>query len=243
MDPYRLGTIKKLSVKPVKAAIVGRLEGPLSRAEETRYKKLKEKLLEKMAFVEMGAILHDIRDERLYRQEFTAFEDFCRQYVGASKRYVNRIIQAEGVVEALLEAGEDKATLPSSVRITRELVLYPKSEMKKIWQHAKQLALADGKNKPDSMTVREAAAELESSPQAKERATEALIQKIEGIERALKISIGWELLGPREIARLKKALGFIVAMAAALLKSGPPEGLVVSDESSFSQESDDSEES
>jgi hypothetical protein len=226
----------------IKAEIVGRLEGPLSRAEETRYKVLKEKLHEKIdiitsAFVEMGAILRTIRDERLYRQEFTAFEDFCRIYVGTSKRYVNRIIQAEGVIEALLEAGEHKATLPSSVRITRELALYPKAEMRKIWQQAQQLALAEGKAKPDSLNVREAAAQLESSPQAVERATEALIQKIEGIERALKVSIGWEFLRPGEVARLKKALGFIVAKAAALLKSAPPEGLV--EEEDLSEEEDD----
>jgi hypothetical protein len=254
MDPLPLGSMKKLSLKLkpgtiVETEIVGRMEGPLSRAEETRYKALKEKLVEKMdiistAFVEMGAILRQVRDERLYRSEFTAFEDFCRQYVGASKRYVNRIIQAEGVIDALLEAGEDKGTLPNSVRLTRELALYPKAEMQKIWQMAKQLALADGKAKPDSNTVREAAAKLESSPQAVERATEALIQKIEGIDRALRVSIGWEFLGPREVARLKKALGHIVAKAAALLKSAPPAGLVVSDEDELTEdEEDDIEES
>jgi hypothetical protein len=243
---FRKPTLEPVPMEPVPTEIVSKLEGPLSRAEHSRYEALKKELHDHMdiitaSFVRMGAVLRIIRDERLYRQEYTAFEDFCRQQMGTGKRYVNRIIQAQGVIEALLEAGEDKATLPSNVRLARELALYPKSSMSKIWQQAKQLALAEGKVRPDSNTVREAAAKLESSPEATRRAIEALVQKVEGMVRALKISIGWEFMGPREVKRLKKALGLIVAQAAALLKSAPPEGLVVGEDDLSDDEEDDGE--
>src|SRR5258708_38373104 len=74
------------------------------RAELNRYNALKEELASQLdiintAFIKAGRILSQIRDERLYRGEFDTFEQFCRSMVGKDKRYVNRIIQAHGVIE------------------------------------------------------------------------------------------------------------------------------------------------
>jgi hypothetical protein len=52
------------------------------------------------------------------------------------------------------------------------------------------------------LTIRAAAAKIEGTPRAKERASAQLIQKIEGIQRSLKMSVGWEELEPREIKRI-----------------------------------------
>ena len=54
--------------------------------------------------------------------------------VGKDKRYVNRIIQAHGVIEDLMLEGVKESELPNSERICRELAHYPMPDMKKIWQ-------------------------------------------------------------------------------------------------------------
>jgi hypothetical protein len=121
----------------------------------------------------------------------------------------------------LLDQGVPGAELPSSERLCRELARYPKPDMRRIWNRARELSLAAGTAQPDTMTVREAAVQIEGTPKAKERAARELIQKVEGIGRALKISIGWEEMTEREIKRLKKALADIVAKAATLLRGAP----------------------
>jgi hypothetical protein len=205
-----------------------KLDGPLRDAERIRYIELKKELEDNLdiiatAFVRVGRILRTIRDQRLYRAEYDSFESFCRGFIGKDRRYLNRIIQAEGLINALLEEGVPSTELPSSERLCRELALYPAADAKKIWTKAKQLALVNGKAQPDGMTVREAAVQIEGTPQAKQRAAVELAQKLEGISRSLKISIGWTEMTPREEARVKKALGYIAGQAATLLRSAPAE--------------------
>jgi hypothetical protein len=203
--------------------------GPMSRAELNRYKALKEELASQLdiintAFIKAGRILSQIRDERLYRGEFDTFEQFCRSMVGKDKRYVNRIIQAHGVIEDLMLEGVKESELPNSERICRELANYPMPDMKKIWQRAKQMSLAAGKSHPDSMTVREAAATVEGvNPEARRRQIVELVQRFEGIARKMKLIIGWGDMEPREIERMRKALRQIAALAATHLEGIPQE--------------------
>ena len=201
----------------------------MSRAELNRYKALKEELASQLdiintAFIKAGRILSQIRDERLYRGEFDTFEQFCRSMVGKDKRYVNRIIQAHGVIEDLMLEGVKESELPNSERICRELANYPMPDMKKIWQRAKQMSLAAGKSHPDSMTVREAAATVEGvNPEARRRQIVELVQRFEGIARKMKLIIGWGDMEPREIERLRKALAQIAALATTHLEGIPKE--------------------
>jgi hypothetical protein len=148
--------------------------GPMTPAELNRYRALKEELASQLdiintAFIKAGRILRQIRDERLYRGEFDTFEQFCRLMVGKDKRYVNRIIQAHGVVEELMLQGVRESELPNNERICREQANYPMPDIKKIYSRAKQLALAKGKATPDSITIREAAATVVGSPEARRR--------------------------------------------------------------------------
>ena len=58
-------------------------------------------------FMEVGAALLAIRDERLYRVEFGTFEDYCRERWGMSKRHANRLISATETIEHLGPLGPD----------------------------------------------------------------------------------------------------------------------------------------
>jgi hypothetical protein len=138
-------------------------------------------------------------------------------------RYVNRIIQAHDVIEELMLGGVKETELPNNERICRELANYPMPDMKKIWQRAKQLSLAAGKSHSDSLTVREAAATAEGDPKARRRQIVELLQRFEGIARALKLTIGWGDMEPREIERLRKALAQIAAAVATHLEGIPKE--------------------
>jgi hypothetical protein len=225
MGPLSCSLImKEPSITPKTEIIMG----PMTPAERNRWKSLKEELASQLdiintAFIKAGRILRQIRDERLYREEYDTFEKFCGSMVGKDKRYVNRIIQAHDVIDELLLGGVKETDLPNNERICRELANYPMPDMKKIWQRAKQLSLAAGKSHPDSITVREAAATIEGDPKARRRQIAELLQRFERIARALKLTIGWGDMEPREIERLRKALTQIAAATATHLEGIPKE--------------------
>jgi hypothetical protein len=49
-------------------------------------------------FVKVGNALLEIRDSRLYRQQFPTFEAYCRERWGMARQSVNRMIAAAEVV-------------------------------------------------------------------------------------------------------------------------------------------------
>jgi hypothetical protein len=51
-----------------------------------------------------------IRNQRLYREEYDTFEEFCRETLLRSKTHVNRMIQAGDVIKRT--AGSKKNSLP-----------------------------------------------------------------------------------------------------------------------------------
>ena len=55
----------------------------------------------KKTFVEVGLALAEIRDLRLYRREYSGFEEYCREKWGWSKPYCTQLITAAAVVDAL----------------------------------------------------------------------------------------------------------------------------------------------
>jgi hypothetical protein len=95
------------------------------------------------AFQRAGKKLIRIRDERLYREEYDTFEDFCKATLGKSKTYINNVIQGYELIQALIAQGE--TILPDSERLARQLAKYPKGDRKVIWKRAVQIA---GRKKP-----------------------------------------------------------------------------------------------
>src|SRR6266850_2708468 len=70
--------------------------------EQTRLAEC-ETVIEKglKTFVEVGNALLEIRDSKLYRQEFGTFEEYCRQRWKIARNYANKLIAAAEVVSNL----------------------------------------------------------------------------------------------------------------------------------------------
>ena len=79
------------------------------------YEHLKQEIREYIhkgveAFERVAKDMLMIRDQRLYREEYDTFEEFCRGTLGRSKTHVNRMIQAGDVIKRT--AGSKKNSLP-----------------------------------------------------------------------------------------------------------------------------------
>lgn len=84
-------------------------------------------------FVEVGAALAIIRDQRLYRETHSDFGDYCQDKWGWTRGRSNQLIQAAEVV-----AGLDTvvSTLPTSERQARELARLPVEQRAEVWEKA-----------------------------------------------------------------------------------------------------------
>lgn len=71
-------------------------------------------------FVEVGEALLRIRDERLYRESYGTFEDYCRDRWGFSRERGRQLIQAAQVVEAVPTIVGIPS--PATESVARELV-------------------------------------------------------------------------------------------------------------------------
>jgi hypothetical protein len=54
----------------------------------------------KKTFVEVGLALAEIRDQRLYRREYSGFEEYCRKKWGWTKQHAYRLIEAAPIAES-----------------------------------------------------------------------------------------------------------------------------------------------
>jgi len=194
------------------------------------YEHLKQEIREYIhkgveAFERVAKDMLMIRDQRLYREEYDTFEEFCRGTLGRSKTHVNRMIQAGDVIRGLMAAGE--TVLPNNEHLARQLAVYPERDRQLIWQRAKQIA-ARNNEKPTYQTIRDAALEIVPSNKTKERWTKVLLRRLEKAARALKMSPDFTILGLDsmlkivfELVKIRQALDEIQMLAenrAAQLK-------------------------
>src|SRR5262245_2602283 len=147
--------------------------------QHTRYEFLKEEIREYIhkgieAFERVAADMLGIRDQRLYREEFDTFEEFCRETLGRSKTQVNRMIQAGGVINGLMAAGE--TVLPDNSRIAYELARFPERDRQLIWKRARQIADRNNR-KPNYKTIRDAALDIVPTEETKKRWTKDLLEE------------------------------------------------------------------
>jgi hypothetical protein len=56
-----------------------------------------------MLFVDIGNALYEIRENRLYRDEFSSFDAYCREKWGWSKAHSNRLVEAASVVRRITD--------------------------------------------------------------------------------------------------------------------------------------------
>ncbi len=103
-------------------------------------------------FVEVGAALSIIREQRLYRETHSSFDAYCEERWGWTRQRAAQLIDASDVVQELSTMVD---TLPASERQARELVAVPEEKRAEVWQEATKAAEAEGK-KPTAEHVKKA---------------------------------------------------------------------------------------
>lgn len=115
-------------------------------------------------FVEVGVALLRIRDDRLYRDEYGTFEDYCRERWGMTRRYANHTIAAAGVISNLGTI----VPKPETESQARPLAALPPEQQREAWIVA--VNSVDESEKVTAKVVEEAVREVAAIPTAMERA-------------------------------------------------------------------------
>lgn len=116
--------------------------GDLSPVEETRLAELETVIKENFAgFVAVGNALAEIRDGRLYRQDYKGFEDYCRDLWDMSHQRADQLIASKSVIDNLttivVKDGDAETCgniLPANEAQARELTKLPPEEQVAVWQ-------------------------------------------------------------------------------------------------------------
>lgn len=90
-------------------------------------------------FVQVGNALLEIRDSRLYRQQFPTFEAYCRERWGMVQRHANRLIAAAETVGILGPMGPT----PTTERQARPLTRLEPEVQREVWQAVTDTTPAD----------------------------------------------------------------------------------------------------
>lgn len=88
-------------------------------------------------FVDVGNALLTIRDQRLYREHYATFEQYCRERWGMGRHYANRMIAAAQTTQLLVPTGTKTPTCERHVRPLTEL---EPDEQIEAWQRAVETA-------------------------------------------------------------------------------------------------------
>lgn len=136
-------------------------------------------------FQDAGVALRQIRDKRLYRQQYPTFEAYCEQRWGIGRSYAYRIIEAAHVRKNLSTIGDKTVPLPQNEAQARPLASLAPSAQREAWEQSVRTA-PEGKitaqhvqhtvhrhflkektpraKKPDTTMVVESATPPESTP-------------------------------------------------------------------------------
>ena len=97
------------------------LTGELLTLDEARRLDELEQVVETglTVFVKVGNALLEIRDSRLYRQQFPTFEAYCRERWGIERRQAYRLIDAAEVVSNVSQGTQSHQVIHSLRRIAK----------------------------------------------------------------------------------------------------------------------------
>lgn len=112
-------------------------ETALHTGEELKLQQLEQILEQNLnSFLFTGKALKAIRDERLYRDKFTKFEDYCRERWGLSDKYAYRLIDGytchDNLHRELSPIGENR--FPANESQVRPLTALAPEKQVKAWQ-------------------------------------------------------------------------------------------------------------
>ena len=132
--------------------------------ERSRLFQLEETIRQGLnTFVDVGNALLEIRDKRLYRQEYNTFEEYCREQWGFSKNYANKLIAS---TEAVLNLGTIVPILPKTESQARPLTSLEPEEQVEAW---KRVITSTPEGKITAAIVLKAAKEVEREKRADRR--------------------------------------------------------------------------
>ncbi|MBD2148502.1 hypothetical protein [Sphaerospermopsis sp. FACHB-1194] len=131
---------------------VSKIENQLNEAEALELDRLEKKIEKGLrGFWEVGQSLDQIRDKRLYRQNYKTFEEYCLNRWEFSRRSAYRLIQGASVYENLRRGsqtsenvthGSQNKILPTNERQVRPLTTLSPDEQREVW--AKAVSTAPG---------------------------------------------------------------------------------------------------
>lgn len=99
-------------------------------------------------FVEVGNALVAISEQRLYRAEFTTFEDYCRDRWGFSRQRAYQLTAAAQTATTIVDSGLPS---PANEGQARELARVPEPERVEVWREV--VERTDGK--PTAAAIRD----------------------------------------------------------------------------------------
>ncbi|NJK49316.1 hypothetical protein HC931_15115 [Candidatus Gracilibacteria bacterium] len=140
---------------------------PLNDAEKVRLLEL-EAIVDRglQTFYEVGQVLIEIRDRKLYRQTHKTFEAYCKENWSIAKRTAYQLISATKVVENLCAMAHKILT---NERQVRPLTKLPAAQQLEIWQKAVEIS-PDGN--PTAKIVERLVEEQEATNQNKKPSSE-----------------------------------------------------------------------
>jgi hypothetical protein len=109
----------------------------LSALEVSRHAEL-ERIIEAglATFIDVGKALLEIRDSRLYRENYSTFGDYCRERWGMSRIHAHRLIEAAGIATNLLPTGN----ISIHERQVRPLTKLESEQQQKAWRLATEIS-------------------------------------------------------------------------------------------------------
>jgi hypothetical protein len=130
----------------------------LTTTEQQLFRSCEETIKEGLEkFYAVGTALLAIRDQKLYRAEYTSFEEYCQERWDMVRRQADRLILAKGVADELRKS----AVLPSTESQVRPLLKLPAGKRLPAWERA--VASAGGR-RVTARLVEEAARETPLTP-------------------------------------------------------------------------------
>jgi hypothetical protein len=224
---------------------------PLTELERQLYKEHEEAIGAHLhTFVEIGERLIDIRERRLYREEFRTFEEYCRTRWQMSHQRASQLIQGAEVVRGLTskmattgcqigpgstEMGttgsqiDPARILPTAERQTRELAKVPSEERVAVMREATK----GGTVEPTARSIKLAAAkqafmkrplEWTAIQHIRRHGGEALADGLllYEVEHSLSDLYAFEKYPPAEITRLAPAILRAGNLCTALIEDQFP---------------------
>lgn len=124
-------------------------------------------------FVEVGNALAKIREEKLYRQEYSTFENYCRDRWDFTQQYATSLVRAATLTETIVSKGLPAPTNEGQARELSKII--DPGERVRVWERT----LERTGDKPTAKAIREAHKALKEPP-VDEVEVSAVIPPVEG---------------------------------------------------------------